>query len=92
MNLTKVQVYGSIIISTLICCSFILVIYEAYSHGDQHTVDSLNGALVSAFMIVVGYWVGSSSGSQKKDALLLNSIPVTDITTPPPDHPSPKAL
>jgi hypothetical protein len=33
------------------------------------------GTMDSALMLVLGFWFGSSHGSQNKDALLANSVP-----------------
>lgn len=85
-----VQLYGAIIVSVLIVLGFVLGLYEAYAHNDQHNVDMLGNLINNAVMIVVGYWLGSSMSSQKKDTLLLNAAPpvVEDDKIPPP----PKAV
>jgi hypothetical protein len=81
--------YGAIIVSVLIVLGFVLGLYEAYAHNDQHNVDMLGNLINNAVMIVVGYWLGSSMSSQKKDSLLLNATPtVDDGKIPPP----PKAV
>jgi hypothetical protein len=84
-----IQLYGAIIVSVLIVLGFVLGLYEAYAHSDQHNVDMLGNLINNAVMIVVGYWLGSSISSQKKDALLLNATPaIDDGKIPPP----PKAV
>ena len=86
----NVQLYGAIAVSILIVLGFILELYLAYMHNDQHTIDTLSNLINNAVMIVLGYWVGSSMSSQKKDTLLLNSQPLstTNEDIPPP----PKAI
>ncbi len=93
-----IQVCGAIAISILIILAFILGYYEAYISNNQHAIDTLGNLVNNAVMIVVGYWLGSSMGSQKKDDMLLSTMPpvvtttnahVDDSEIPPP--PSPKA-
>ena len=93
-NTQLVQLYGAIIISVLIVLGFILNLYEAYATHDQHSIDTLGILVDNAIMIVVGYWLGSSMGSQKKDTMLLNAqspplletenIEKTSVSMPPP--------
>jgi uncharacterized BrkB/YihY/UPF0761 family membrane protein len=85
-----IQMCGAIIISVLICLTFLFVFYEAYSNADQHNLDLLVGALIAQFSFVVQFWVGSSMSSLRKDQMLLDATPPPqdDTRMPPP----PKAV
>ena len=72
---TRIQLYGAIATSILIVLGFIIGLFLAYMHNDQHNIDSFAILISNTVMIVVGYWLGSSMGSQKKDTLLLNAEP-----------------
>jgi hypothetical protein len=63
---------GAFIISFLITLTFMGVLAFAMFHGiqDNQTVQLLTGALVSSFSTVISYWIGSSSSSKTKDAVI----------------------
>lgn len=89
MTKSIIQMCGAIIISVLICLTFLFVFYEAYTKADQHNLDLLVGALIAQFSFVVQFWVGSSMSSIRKDQMLLDATaPQDDTRMPPP----PKAM
>lgn len=87
-----VQLYGAITVSVLIVFGFILELYLAYMHDDQHTKDTIANLINNAVMIVLGYWVGSSMSSQKKDTMLMNALPPPPVDDGEKLPPPPKAV
>lgn len=63
---------GAFVISFMVEGSFIGVLLFAMFHGIQEnqTVQILMGALVASQTTVVSYWIGSSSSSKGKDAVI----------------------
>jgi hypothetical protein len=53
----------------------------AYLAKDNTDLTMMMGAAISMATSVVGYWIGSSSGSDKKTAIL--AAPVTQSHVPP---------
>lgn len=84
MTKSVIQLCGAIIISVLICLTFLFVFYEAYTKADQHNLDLLVGALIAQFSFVVQFWVGSSMSSIRKDQMLLDATPPSDNSAIPP--------
>lgn len=68
------QMWGAVIISALVLIQFalccFLVLFREVPTGSQQAALVLLGALASNGTLVVGYWVGSSSSSARKDELL----------------------
>lgn len=67
--------WGRIVVSTVVVCGFIgvtlLYMTQKLSGGAVPEILSiLLGALATNFTAVVGYWIGSSSGSAAKDQAL----------------------
>lgn len=60
---------GALVIIGFFSTLIVLIIKGA----DKDTQNLLIGALIAAFSTVVGYFYGSSKGSQEKDELLANS-------------------
>jgi amino acid transporter len=83
MKLSGAQLWGAVIISTMVAFCFIFALYYAYEKGDQNNIIALVQAIIVQFTIVVGFWVGSSAGSRGKDAMLAASTPTTVTTTTP---------
>jgi len=44
---------------------------------------TLIGVLATAFPMVLGYWFGTTQGSQNKDRLLMDSVPASTLTPKP---------
>lgn len=81
--------FGAFVISVIVVGIFGAVLCYTMIHGakDDPTLQSLIGALTTAFSMVVGYWIGSSSGSKQKDALLADHT--QRLLSPPPPSPAP---
>ncbi len=91
--------WGAPVISLVVVIAFFVVLMvialRGIPPGAETILNVMLGFLGSAFGAVVGYWVGSSSGSAQKTEVLGNlaaqaqPIPAsTSITTTPPPHPS----
>ena len=67
------------IVSAVVLATFGLVMWEALNHafppGSETILNMLLGTLAAMATSVVGYWVGSSAGSDRKTDLLYNSTP-----------------
>ena len=66
--------WGAVIVSALVLTQFalacFLVLWRDVPAGSQQAALVLLGALASNGTMVVGYWVGSSAGSARKDELM----------------------
>jgi len=91
--------WGAPVISLIVVIAFFTVLMVIALHGipagAETILNVMLGFLGSAFGAVVGYWVGSSSGSAQKTEVLGNLAaqpkavpPSTSITTTLPPHPS----
>lgn len=65
------MVWGAIITSILSSSAFVLALVVAYLSQDHTNVSLLVGAVIANFSTVVSFWLGSSSGSQRKDDALI---------------------
>ena len=54
---------------------FLGLVIVAYVNKDQTSFNLLCGAGIAMAQSVVGYWLGSSSGSARKDAVIAASAP-----------------
>ena|SRR5690242_17559575 len=74
---------GAFVISFIITMAFVGVLLFAMVHGinDNQTLQLLTGALIQAFGMVVSYWIGSSSSSKNKDAVIAQQANTTAIAT-----------
>ena len=84
---------GAFIISFMVEACFIGVLIFAMFHGiqDNQTVQILMGALVASQSQVIQYWIGSTSSSKNKDAVIAtqastaattSGVPNATIVTP----------
>jgi FlaG/FlaF family flagellin (archaellin) len=68
------------IVSVVVLVTFGLVMWAALTRalpaGSETILNMLLGTLAAMATSVVGYWVGSSAGSERKTDLLYNSTPV----------------
>ncbi len=68
------------IVSIVVLATFGLVMWAALTRalpaGSETILNMLLGTLAAMATSVVGYWVGSSAGSERKTDLLYNSTPV----------------
>ena len=68
MNPREVMTIGAIAVSCLTMGAFITVVFLAYAMKDNTSQSLLVGAIITMAQTAVGFWLGSSAGSQKKDA------------------------
>ena len=70
----SVAVIGSILISALVLLQFsavcFLVLWREVPPGSREAALVLLGSLANSGTMVVGYWVGSSAGSARKDEIM----------------------
>ena len=67
---SRIADYGSLAVSILTLATFAVAFILAYWKQDQQSVLLLVGAIVANATTTVGFWLGSSNGSQKKDATI----------------------
>jgi hypothetical protein len=70
----RITIIGQITVSVIIAAGFItiraLMIFVEILPANQRSADTFDGALIGAFSAMVGFWIGSSSSGQKKDATI----------------------
>lgn len=70
----SVALWGSVLVSTIVTFGFFLMLYMVLQReipaGSRDLANIMLGYLGGSFTAVVGYWVGSSIGSARKDAAL----------------------
>lgn len=70
----RITIIGQITVSVIIAGGFIairgLMIFVEILPANQRSADTFDGALIGAFSAMVGFWIGSSSSGQKKDATI----------------------
>ncbi len=64
--------WGALIISVLVVGAFLAALAVAFVSHDATNLTLLIGAVVTQLGNVVGYWIGSSIGSARKDEVLTN--------------------
>lgn len=71
--------WGAPMISVVVLAAFgsvlIMMLTQTVPAGSEQGVSIMLGALTTMATSVVGYWVGSSAGSARKDDLLHQSVP-----------------
>lgn len=69
--------YGAALVSALVLVTFGLVLFliltEKVPAGQEALLNVMLGALTTMASAVVGYWVGSSAGSARKDTIIAAS-------------------
>lgn len=77
MNIRSI---GTIAVSAIVIMTFgatlLLILTKSVPESATRLADVMMGALTTAFVGVVQYWVGSSSGSAVKTELLAQAPPV----------------
>jgi hypothetical protein len=67
----SVALWGSVLVSTIVTFGFFLMLYMVLQReipaGSRDLANIMLGYLGGSFTAVVGYWVGSSIGSARKD-------------------------
>ncbi len=70
----RISIFGAVTVSLIVVLGFISVCVALFFFevptASQRLADNLFGGLLVAFAGVVQYWTGSTSSSQKKDAVL----------------------
>jgi hypothetical protein len=64
--------FGAFVISLIVVLAFVGMLVYAMIRGiaDSQVLQLLTGSLVSSFSTVIAYWIGSSSSSKGKDAVI----------------------
>ena len=57
----------------------ILMLYATIPVANQGPLNIIVGGLITGFATVIGYFFGSSKGSQAKDDIIANSTPNGDL-------------
>src|SRR5271168_3798007 len=72
-KVTELQMKGAIAVSVFVCVLFLASLVVAYFAGNTTNplLFTLIGGINTLISTVVAYWVGSSAGSQRKDAALV---------------------
>ena len=82
--------WGAPVVSVVVTLGFLgfLTLYFTGQVPSETGIASLLvGTLAAGFTQTVNYWLGSSAGSQKKDVLLANSVPVNSSNARPQSRP-----
>ena len=66
----KLASWGRIAASVLAGIAFFAALVTAYISDDKQSLAILEGMGGSAFIAAINYWLGSSSGSTKKDQVI----------------------
>lgn len=81
----RISIIGQIVISFWVVLSFSMVCVTVFfieiPASSQRLGDMLFGGLLTAFMAIVYFWTGSTSGSQKKDMTISDAAKAA--STPP---------
>jgi len=67
MDFRSIMTAGAVLVSVVTMGAFLTCLALAYHHGDQNSISLLVGAVIANATTTVGFWLGSSAGSQKKD-------------------------
>jgi len=80
----RISIIGQIVISVVVVFGFlsvrILMIFVEILPNNQRSADTFDGAIIGAFTAVLGFWIGSSSGGQKKDATIADTAKTAAAT------------
>jgi len=76
----RTAMIGAIVISCMACIAFFAALVIAYLSKDQTNLAMLLGIVAGGFTGTLNYWLGSSSGSQKKDDIIASSVPAATVT------------
>lgn len=82
----RITIIGQILISLFVVLAFmavcIAVFFFEIPASSQRLGDMLFGGLLTAFMAIVYFWTGSTSGSQKKDATISDAAKAAAAKVP----------
>lgn len=79
-----IAAFGTVVVSALVLMSFAIVTVIAVTRGlpDSDAMKTLLGIHGTLATFVVGYWCGSSRGSQKKDDTIAASQAALAVSAP----------
>jgi hypothetical protein len=77
-------IWAKPIISGFALGIFVLAYAVAYLLKDEKSLLLMSGAAIGLAQQVVGYWVGSSASSTRKDATIAAVAGVATVKAPPP--------
>jgi hypothetical protein len=83
--------YGKLVTSVIFGGAFVAALLYAYIAKDETSKELLVGAVISNANTVVQFFLGSSSGSQKKDAVI-GAIAQGNSPTPSVEPAAPQRL
>ena len=75
MDAKNVTLWGQIAVSILSLTIFVVTLIVALRLGNENMLLMLVGAAIAMAQTVVSYWLGSSSGSAKKDETIAAQVP-----------------
>src|SRR5229473_3097517 len=70
MTNPNIQILGSIIVSFVVLLTFVVALGVSFFMKDSTIMALTVGAAIANATTAVGFWLGSSSGSQKKDDVI----------------------
>ena len=82
----RISIIGQVVISLWVVMAFsaicIAIFFFEIPASSQRLGDMLFGGLLTAFMAIVYFWTGSTSGSQKKDATISDAAKAAALKAP----------
>lgn len=75
MDNDRLAAWGRILASSFACGAYFSALAFAYISDDKQSLAILEGMGGSAFTAAIGYWLGSSAGSAKKDHIISDKVP-----------------
>ncbi len=88
MKVPDAREIGAVIVSVVIVTGFVatvgVVLTRSLPAGNEAVAHELLGAMATLATMVATYWVGTSSGSAKKDKDLRAATAALAVSTPPP--------
>jgi hypothetical protein len=75
VNTAKLPEWSKLAVSVLVLFIYVAAFVIAYKSDDKTSLQLMMGSTIGAFTSVIGYWLGSSSGSDRKTDLLNQQPP-----------------
>lgn len=72
---SRLMTIGAIGVSVITTLGFIGALVISYLSKDASNLSMLLGIVAGGFQAVLGFWLGSSAGSQKKDEVIAQKLP-----------------
>lgn len=73
---TAKEIYMYLLATVIIAGFFITLVFMIRSGEYKTEVNMIVGALIGAFITVIGFFFGSSKSSADKNEMILNSTPI----------------